>query len=150
MESLFNSETHQDILKRLNNLNENSTALWGKMNIGQMFKHCQLPIKVALGENNMEMKVGFIKKQIFKLFKPMMYSVKPWKHNMQTAKEFIITEPLVFESERTNLVTLINEFASKKDHTNWPEHPVFGYFTTEQRGKMQYKHIDHHLRQFGA
>jgi len=150
MKSLFESETHQDILNRVENLNENSLANWGKMKVGQMLKHCQLPLEVALGKRKMKTNTGFLKKIVFKLFKPLMYNDKPWKRNLKTPKEFVITEPQIFSVEKDNLVTLINEFANKKNNTNWPEHPLFGHFTTEQRGKMQYKHIDHHLTQFGV
>ena len=150
MKSLFESETHQDILNRIEKLNENSKANWGKMNVGQMLKHCQLPLEVALGKRKMKTNTGFLKKIVFKLFKPLMYNNKPWKRNLKTPKEFVITEPQVFSVEKDNLVTLINEFASKKNNTNWPKHPIFGVFTTEQRGQMQYKHLDHHLTQFGV
>ena len=150
MKSLFESETHQDILNRIEKLNENSKANWGKMNVGQMLKHYQLPLEVALGKRKMKTNTGFLKKIVFKLFKPLMYNNKPWKRNLKTPKEFVITEPQVFSVEKDNLVTLINEFASKKNNTNWPKHPIFGVFTTEQRGQMQYKHLDHHLTQFGV
>ncbi|MCK5400159.1 MAG: DUF1569 domain-containing protein [Flavobacteriaceae bacterium] len=150
MKSLFDSKTHQDILNRIENLNESSTANWGKMNVGQMLKHCQLPMQVALGKREMKGKAGFFTKIIFKLFKPMMYNDKPWKRNIGTAKEFVITESQVFETEKDNLINLVNEFTDKKDNPNWPEHPIFGHFTTHQRGQMQYKHIDHHLKQFGV
>ncbi len=150
MKSLFESETHQDILYRIAKLSESSVANWGKMKVGQMLKHCQLPLEVALGKRKMKTNTGFLKKIVFKLFKPLMYNNKPWKHNLKTPKEFVITEPQVFSVEKDNLVTLINEFASKKNNTNWPKHPIFGVFTTEQRGQMQYKHLDHHLTQFGV
>jgi Protein of unknown function (DUF1569) len=150
MKSLFESETNQNILNRIEKLNENSQPNWGKMNVGQMLKHCQLPIEIALGKREMKTKVGLLKKMIFKFFKPMMYNDKLWKRNVGTAKEFVITEVQVFETEKNNIVNLINEFVAKKDNTNWPKHPIFGYFTTEQRGKMQYKHLEHHLTQFGV
>lgn len=150
MKSLFESETHQDILNRIEKLNKNSIANWGKMNVGQMLKHCQLPLEIALGKREMNAKPNFFTKMIFKLFKPMMYNDKPWKRNIGTPKEFVITESQVFETEKNNVLNLINEFVSKKDETNWPEHPIFGHFTVEQRGQMQYKHFDHHLTQFGV
>jgi Protein of unknown function (DUF1569) len=150
MKSVFETETHQDILNRIEKLNENSQPKWGKMNVAQMLKHCQLPLEVALGKREMKGKPSFFTKMIFKLFKPMMYNDKPYKHNLGTAKEFVITEPQVFETEKNNTVNLLSEFASKKDKTDWSEHPIFGHFTTEQRGQMQYKHLDHHLTQFGV
>lgn len=150
MKSLFETKTHQDTLNRINNLNENTPANWGKMNVGQMLKHCQLPMEVAVGKREMKGKAGFFKKLMFKFFKPLMYNDKPWKHNLQTPKQFVVTDSQVFEKEKNDLVNLVNEFAAKKDTTNWPEHPLFGNFTTKQRGQMQYKHIDHHLTQFGV
>lgn len=150
MKSIFNTEDHQEILNRIEKLNKNSTANWGKMNVGQMLKHCRIPMEVALGKREMKAKAGFLKKIMFMVFKPLMYNDKPWKRNLGTAKELIITDSQVYETEKNSVVNLVNEFANKKDNTNWPEHPLFGNFTTEQRGKMQYKHLDHHLTQFGV
>jgi len=151
MNSIFTPEGHQDIISRINTLDENTQANWGKMNVEQMLKHCQLPLNVATEKDTMKVKAGFLKRFIFKSFiKPHMYNDKPWKPNLKTLKEFVITDAQVFATEKEKLTTLVNEFANKKDNTNWPTHPLFGDFTTEQRGKMQYKHLDHHLKQFGV
>lgn len=150
MNSIFQPEAHQEILNRINNLNENNQAKWGQMNVGQMLKHCQLPFEIATGKTKMKSKAGFFKKLLFKAFKPLMYNDKVWKQNMQTPKQFRVTDEHIFTTEKDNLVALINEFHSKKNNYDWPEHPLFGHFTTEQRGKIQYKHLDHHLKQFGV
>ena len=150
MKSLFESETHEQVLNRIENLTESTQPNWGKMEIGQMLKHCQIPFEIALGKIEMEANPGFLMKLMSKLFKPSMYNDKLWRRNMQTPKQFLVTDPMVFAIEKDNLVALIDEFVPLKDNTNWPEHPYFGDFTTEQRGKMQYKHLDHHLRQFGV
>ncbi len=148
MKSLFDSKVHDNILKRIECLDNNSPALWGKMSVDQMLKHCQLTLEIANGKREMKGSANGFKKIIFSLFKPMMYNDKPWRHNLKTAKELIITNHYNFTTEKDYLIELINEFVSKKDNTNWPEHPLFGHFTTDQRGKMQYKHLDHHLKQF--
>lgn len=150
MKSLFDAEALAEILNRIEKLDESTSALWGKMSVDQMLKHCQLTLEIANGKREMTSKAKGFKKMIFKLFKPMMYNDKPWKHNLKTAKELVITEHYNFTTERTYLVELINEFVSKKDNSTWPEHPLFGHFTPEQRGKLQYKHLDHHLTQFDA
>ena len=79
-----------------------------------------------------------------------MYSDKPWRKNLPTAKPFKITEKKDFSSEKSALEAMLNEFESQRDRTAWNPHPSFGEFTKEQWGKMQYKHLDHHLRQFGV
>jgi hypothetical protein len=150
MNSIFTDEGHQEILNRINKLDEASQANWGKMDVSQMLKHCQIALEIATEKRELNMKMGFFKKLLMKGFKPMMYNDKAWRHNVQTPKQFVITDTYVFTPEKDNLVALINEFAAKKDQTEWPEHPAFGHFTPEQRGKMQYKHLDHHLRQFGT
>lgn len=49
------------------------------------------------------------------------------------------------------LIIHLNKF-----HKNGPEtcishpHPFFGKLTSEQWGKGIYKHLDHHLKQFGV
>ena len=150
MKSLFESETHQSILNRIENLNKNTQAHWGKMSVDKMLKHCQLTLEIANGKREMTERPNAFKKFIFKFFKPMMYNDKPYRHNLKTARELIIADDYDFTSEKENLINLINEFESKKENTNWPEHPFFGHFTTDQRGKMQFKHLDHHLTQFGV
>ena len=57
-------------------------------------------------------------------------------------------EPRNFTDEKANLEALLNEFDSHRDRNEWRDHPTFGTFSKEQWGKMQYKHLDHHLRQF--
>lgn len=150
MDSLFNSESQQTVINRINNLNENSQAIWGKMNVGQMLSHCQKPLEVANGSLTLNSKIGFPKKLLFKLFKPVMYNDKPWQKNLGTVREFKITDTNEFTLEKEKLIEVVNEFSKKRDATNWPVHPFFGTFNTEQWGKMQYKHLDHHLTQFGV
>lgn len=150
MKSLFDIETHDEVLSRINNLTESTQPLWGKMEVGQMLKHCQIPFEIALGRYEMEGRANFFMKLLFKSFKSSMYNDKLWKHNLRTPKQFMVTDPMEFALEKDNLIALVDEFTPRKDKTDWPEHPYFGQFTIEQRGKMQYKHLDHHLRQFGV
>ncbi|WP_347922620.1 DUF1569 domain-containing protein [Pontimicrobium sp. SW4] len=150
MKSLFNADTHKEILERIEKLNENTSANWGKMSVGQMLTHCQKPLEVANGNLQLNTKIGFLKKLMFKFFKPLMYNDKTWQKNLATVKEFKITETKEFNQEKSKLVNVINEFSNIKDKSNWPKHPFFGNFNTEQWGQMQYKHLDHHLKQFGV
>ncbi|MFL0354054.1 DUF1569 domain-containing protein [Xanthomarina sp. GH4-25] len=150
MNSLFNTDTQADIIKRINNLHEKSQPKWGTMDVGQMLTHCQKPLEVANGNLELNTQIGFAKKLMFKLFKPVMYNDKPWQKNLGTVKEFRITDTHEFHAEKDKLVHIINEFSTKKNKQDWPAHPMFGTFNTEQWGKMQYKHLDHHLTQFGV
>ncbi|SNZ01564.1 DUF1569 domain-containing protein [Flagellimonas pacifica] len=149
MKSLFETETHYEVLTRIEGLNESSKGLWGKMEVGQMLHHCQFPLSLALGRYEMK-KPSLIMKLLFKSFKKGMYDNKPWKPNMPTAKPFKVLDRKNFEPEKETLVDLINDFHQEKNRKTWEPHPAFGVFTHEQWGQMQYKHLDHHLRQFGV
>ncbi|SRX74622.1 DUF1569 domain-containing protein [Aequorivita antarctica] len=146
MKSLFDDQAYSEIKKRLNALNVESKRKWGRMDVGQMLYHCQQPLNISLGKSN-------IKKQFFPLaflFKKSLYNDKPWRQNLPTAKTFKITETKDFDPEKIALEKLIDEFQRKKNETQWEPHPLFGKFTPQQWGQMQYKHLDHHLKQFGA
>ncbi|WP_434037708.1 DUF1569 domain-containing protein [Formosa sp. 4Alg 33] len=150
MNTLFNPENTKTILLRLDNLTETSEAKWGKMNVGQMLKHCQGPLNIALGNQVLVTKLNFFQKTLLSFYKPVLYNNKPWKRNLPTAKEFKITTPQLFLEEKENLKLLIETFSKKTVVKTWPNHPLFGYFTPEQWGQMQYKHLDHHLSQFNV
>lgn len=146
MKSLFETESLTEIKNRINTLSPKNERKWGKMEVDQMLNHCQHPLNVSLGKGN-------IKKQFFPLaflFKKSLYNDRPWRQNLPTAKSFKITERKDFDPEKAALVKLIEEFHEKKNESEWEPHPLFGKFTPQQWGQMQYKHLDHHLKQFGV
>lgn len=150
MQSLFDRNTYHDVINRIDLLNENSRPKWGKMNVNQMIKHCQMPLLVANGKIELEEDIGFVKKLMMKLYKTNMYNDKPWPKNLGTPKRFKIEDTDDFEKEREKLKIIISEFHEKALNIRWPAHPYFGKFTTDQWGKLQYKHLEHHLHQFGV
>lgn len=149
MKSLFDSETHTEILNRIDKLSESSQREWGKMEVGQMLRHCQFPLKVALGKHTIK-KPNFFMRLLYKGFKKSMYDDKLWKHNLPTAPGFKVEDKKDFTEEKNKLVALINEFHGERTKKNRDPHPAFGELSYDQWGQMQYKHLDHHLRQFGV
>ncbi len=149
MKSLFEKPVYEEIITRVNSLSTQSERQWGKMNVAQMLAHCKEAFKVPLSEKSPP------KIYPFALFGWMMkgklYDDVPWKQNLPTAPNFKINEERNFENEKTGLITLVSRF-----HQSNPAaiekiiHPVFGKYTGVQWGKAMYKHLDHHLRQFGA
>jgi len=147
--SLFNEEAYTKILERLDSLSPESQAQWGKMDVAQMLAHCQEPLKVPMRKLTLA-KPNAIMKLLFSFFKKSLYDDKPWKQGLPTSKEYKIVDERDFQKEKDALKSLIEEFYSERNKTEWPPHPFCGHFTTEQWGKMQYKHLDHHFRQFGV
>lgn len=149
MQSLFDSNTYNQIIDRLNKLSPTSTAQWGKMNVAQMLAHCKEAFKVPLSDKKMPR--IFLGVLIGWMIKPKLYNESPWKQNLPTAPNFIIKDERDFEKEKQQLVAMINQFhhAGPGNVGKYP-HPMFGTFTPEQWGQSMYKHVDHHLMQFGA
>lgn len=146
MKSLLNSEVADDVKGRLDKLTAASQPLWGKMSSGQTMRHCQVPLEIMLGKKDYGLKPNWL---VNVFFKKSMYNDKLWRKNLPTAKVMKQTEDHDFDMERSKLLSLIDELSRQPDK-EWGSHPSFGYFTNEQWGKMQYKHLDHHLRQFGV
>lgn len=149
MESLLQQKPYENILNRLDKLTPETQPTWGKMDIAQMLAHCQGPLKVALGKMEIK-KPNVLMIMVFKLFKKSLYSDKPWQKGLPTSAEFKVVDTKDFETEKKALLEWIAAFHAEKNKTDWPPHPFCGHFTPEQWGKMQYKHLDHHLTQFGV
>ncbi len=146
MKSLFTSSAFAEIEDRLENLTEKTQREWGKMDAAQMLHHCQGPLNIMLGINHYGMKPNWLAKVFFK---KSLYSDKPWSKNLPTARALKVKEPKSFDTEKAALKELLNNLNTQREKQAWDTHPGFGYFTNEQWGQMQYKHLDHHLRQFG-
>jgi hypothetical protein len=147
IKNLFDTAVKQEIINRLNTLSPQSQRQWGKMDVAQMLAHLQVPIGVALGTHTV--KGNLLMKLILPLFKKKLYDEKPWKQGLPTDKTFIMTgKTKDFELERNKLMDMVSRF-TEADMVN-EKHPIFGRLTKEQWSKATWKHIDHHLKQFGA
>lgn len=150
MKSIFDKDACVHIISRLDDLTPEDQAKWGKMKVTQMLKHCQKPIKLAFDEEEVE-KPNVIMKLLIRLMKPTLYNDKPWKQGLPTAKSFVIKENLDFEKEKSNLKQLIKRIhASESYFEPSKTHPIFGEMKSWMWGQSTYKHLDHHLKQFGA
>jgi hypothetical protein len=150
MKSIFSKEAYQEILERLDELSPKHEAKWGKMNVNQMLKHCQKPIKLAFGEEEVK-KPNFLMRLMIKFIKPTLYNDKPWKKGLPTAKEFVIKDEKDFETEKTELKLLIKRLHESESYFKpSKQHPIFGSMKFWMWGQSAYKHLDHHLIQFGV
>ncbi len=148
MKSIFDKQTKDELINRINSLNENSKAQWGKMNIYQMLKHCTLWDEWIL--SGKDSKQAFIGRLFGKMaLKTVLKDEKPLRRNTPTIPEFKIKENNGdVESEKTKWASLIKEYANFSNQDF--RHPFFGKMTKEQIGYLAYKHADHHLRQFNS
>ncbi|MCQ4085350.1 DUF1569 domain-containing protein [Saccharibacillus sp. JS10] len=149
MKNLFDLEASQEVLSRIDILTPDAQALWGKMNAAQMLNHCSKFQDVAAGDLISARSV--LGRIVGGLAKPIFYNDKPLPKDMSTLPELVIIEPQTFETERATLKQKIQNFQSRGAQNQPLQlHPFFGKLTSEQWGKGLYKHLDHHLKQFGV
>jgi len=149
MKSLFDKDPYEEITRRINSLTPASQRQWGKMNVAQMLAHCKAAFTVPLSDKKMPR--SFLGLLVGWMVKAKLYNDSPWKKNLPTAPNFIVKGDRDFEKEKLELFELINRFynGGPANVGRFP-HPMFGTYTPAQWGQSMYKHLDHHLRQFGA
>lgn len=148
MKSIFDPQENQDLLRRLSGLTGNSKPLWGKMTAAQMVAHAQRPLLVATGE--LPLSRGLLGVLFGKLAKKKLLEEKPLPKNQPTHPKFVVKHQPDFEEEKQKLLDIVERFGRVGPPvlTHKP-HPFFGPMTTSEWDKLQWKHLDHHLRQFG-
>ena len=148
--NIFTQAVAEKVIQRINSLHSTSKPLWGKMNVAQMLAHCSVSYEY-LFENKHQKPNPFMKLVIKLLVKKTVVSTIPYKHNSPTGPDFKMTTEKEFEVEKTRLIDYIkrtqvlgeNHFDNKESHS-------FGKLTINEWNNMFYKHLDHHLSQFGV
>jgi hypothetical protein len=151
MKSLLEPSCVQEVKQRLSALSPGHQRQWGKMNAAQMLAHCSLGLEMAAGE--IRPPRALVGRILGPVIKPMaLRDEEPMRRNSPTSKELlVIGDDRDFETERKRLSQLIDRFAATgaAGCTSHP-HAFFGSLTPNEWAILMYKHLDHHLRQFGA
>jgi hypothetical protein len=151
MKNLFDATVAHQVKTRLKDLGRQSERHWGKMTAAQMLAHCSISMQWAVGEVVPDR--GALPARLMgKLVKPMVFrNEDPLRKNSPTAKSLIVADERDLGRERERLSGLIDKFAAggAAGCTTNP-HSFFGKMTPEQWAILMYKHLDHHLRQFGV
>jgi hypothetical protein len=150
MQNLFEESKVKEVKARLAQLQPDSQRLWGKMNAAQAVAHCAAGIELALGEKTPpRLLIGRI---IGPFIKPKVFgNDEPLRRNSPTVEGLVVQDERNLAMERERLSAMIDRFVSAgaKGCTDHP-HSFFGHLTPQEWAILTYKHLDHHLRQFGV
>lgn len=150
MTNLLDAATATRMKARIADLRPDSARLWGKMNAPQALAHCAAGLEWAVGDRvPPRMLLGGI---IGRLIKPIVLgNDKPMRHNAPTAPSLVVADERDLAVERQRVCALIDRFvaAGPEGCTTHP-HSFFGRLTPREWAILSYKHLDHHLRQFGV
>ncbi len=148
--NIFTKTVAEGVIERINQLSANSQPLWGTMNAAQMLAHCCVTYEMVYTDKHP--KPSFVMGLILKWFvKQQVVTDKPFPKSSKTAPAFLITEQKEFEAEKIRLIDYIKQtqvlgasaFDGKVSHS-------FGALDANEWNNMFYKHLDHHLKQFGV
>jgi hypothetical protein len=149
MKNLYERETVDEVVARINALQPAAQRQWGKMDVGQMLAHCSAAMEMASGKiNPPRMLIGRL---LGRFVKPVYTNEKPFGQGNPTEKTLAVSDSRDFSQEQMRLKDCVREFhqGGEAKCTRHP-HPFFGNLTPQEWSRGMYKHLDHHLRQFGA
>ena len=148
--NIFTKPVTDEIKNRINKLTPESKPLWGKMNAAQMLAHCSVSYEMIY--ENIHPKPNPFFKFILKSFiKSKVTGETPYPHSSRTAPQFIITDTKDFDKEKQRLINYINRTQQLgEEHFDNKESNSFGALNRTEWNNMLYKHLDHHLSQFGV
>lgn len=150
MKHLYEASAVQEVTRRIALLRPESERQWGKMNAAQAAAHCAAALEMAVGDTKPpRIWVGRIIGGLVKRL--ALAEGRELGRNAPTTKELKVADERVLETEKARLTGLVERFAKggSAGCTRHP-HPFFGRLTGEEWGVLMYKHLDHHLRQFGV
>lgn len=148
--NIFSKEVSDKIISRIQQLQPTTAPKWGTMNVAQMLAHCNVTYEMIY-ENKHPKPNAFAKLMLKAFVKKIVVNETPYKHNSRTAPAFLITDAKVFETEKQRLVDHITKTQQLgTSHFEGKESHSFGNLSSTEWNNMFYKHLDHHLSQFGA
>jgi hypothetical protein len=150
MKNLYDLDRVTEVKQRIARLKPDSERLWGRMTSAQVMTHCARGMEMATGE--LDLPRIFIGRLVGRMIgSKVLRDDKPFGRNSPTAKELVVKDAPDFEAGRARLVAAIDRFvaAGPSGCTKHP-HAFFGKMTPDEWAVLAYKHLDHHLRQFGV
>lgn len=150
MKNVFDPAVTAELIHRIEQLTPRSLGLWGKMSVDQMLAHCCVGYEMAFTDKHP--KANAILRFLLKTFvKNGVVNEVPYKKNLPTSPAFRIKNEKNFEEEKARLIAFLEQtLAAGEAGFEGRESPSFGPMTAKEWNNLFYKHLDHHLTQFGV
>lgn len=151
MRTCFNPYHRAGLVRRLRAIRPDTPPRWGSMTAGQMLAHLQDSFAIMAGKRTVSQPTRkpprFLRSAVGRWL--LIDTPLPWPRGKVVAPpEFTATFPADFTTDRERVIAALERFSESP--TAWPDHPAFGRIPERQWGRLAWKHMDHHLKQFGA
>lgn len=151
MKNIFEKSVTNEVVERINQLKPDSQPAWGKMNVAQMLAHCSVAYQLVYEADKYPRTNGFARFLLKTFIKKMIVGEKPYGKNGRTSSAFLIADEREFNAEKTKLIDFLYKTQELGEaHFHNKESHSFGVLSSKEWNGMFYKHLDHHLTQFGV
>jgi hypothetical protein len=148
MKSMWQTDARRELGNRLIALTPDRRAEWGRMSAHQMVCHLTASVQMATGEKPVAPKQLPLR---YPVIKHLVIYVLPFPRNAPTAPELVFAStPNAWSSDVEALQAALDRFIARGPEARWSDHPAFGRLSARAWGVLVYRHVDHHLRQFGV
>jgi hypothetical protein len=147
MKSIWQDESRKELSDRVVGLAWDRRAQWGKFTAPRMVCHLADSLRMAMGDLPVKSRHLPIR---YPPLKQLIIYVAPFPKSASTAPELLTRQPRDWTTDIADLQGLLDRAAGMATTEMWPEHPLFGTLSRRAWGVLIYRHMDHHLRQFGA
>lgn len=150
MKDIFDQQVAREVVERIRSLAPDSQPQWGRMSVAQMLAHCCVPYEMVYEDKHR--RPGKVGRLLLRTFvKRGVVNEKPYRRNLPTAPAFRISDERDFVRERDRLAAYVERTAELgASHFDGRESLSFGPLTRTEWNNLFYKHLDHHLTQFGV
>ncbi len=149
MQNVFDEAVRRSLLERLDRLQPASPRRWGKMDPAQMMAHCSAVLETATGQT--PRRQSLLGKLVTPFIRKMVLGEKPFQKGAPTDPTFVVPDERDFAAEKARLAGLVEALCRRgPGEAAKNPHVFFGKLSGEEWGVLTFKHLDHHLRQFGV
>jgi hypothetical protein len=146
MHTVWNEDDRRRLIARMDEVSPPRAPLWGAMNAEQMVKHVTAQLELALGDLDIEARRSWLGRWPMR---SLLIFWLPWPKSAPTARELIQFSGAHWDETRARFKQAFDQVATRGPKGNFAPHPLFGKLNTRAWGVLMYRHMDHHLRQFG-
>jgi hypothetical protein len=147
MKSIWREDDRRALNDRVGRVAWDGRAAWGKFTAPKMICHLADSLKMAMGDLQVAPKRLPIR---YPPLKQLIIYAAPFPKGAPTAPELLAREPREWANDVADVQALLARAASARTTDTWPEHPAFGKLSKRAWGVLIFRHMDHHLKQFGA
>lgn len=152
MKTLARERDKAEILRRLGTVGPERRPRWGRMSAHQMVCHLADSLRMATGRKPVASISGPLRRTVLKWI--VLHAPLRWPAGIRTCPELDQelggTRPVEFGADVAQVRALLDELTASPRAEGRPDHPLFGRMSDADWLRWGYRHLDHHLRQFGA